>query len=381
MSLTDFSWYRGNLTWLPSRTIFLTRHGSHAYGTNLPDSDLDLKGIAIAPREYYLGFLKTFEQAEEKTEGTCSTCGKGRENTLCSSAFHVQPDAVIYDIRKFWKLAADCNPNIIEVLFTDRSDWILPTAFSADRAHMHWAAMKWGPIYENRHLFLSQNAGRTFSKYAIDQLKRLQTHRGWLLNPPKKKPERSDFGLSNTEPTIGKERLGVIEAEIRKDTDTLAGRGHTKDAIEDVDRIVVSQVAARLELDMRLIPVIIAERKYAAAARYYDSYQKWKTERNPRRAETEEKFGYDTKHAMHLVRLLRMAGEILGQGQVLVRRPDAEGLLEIRRGAWTYEELMEYATKAEAHLDQIFRRDSPLPKEPDRAKLDQLLVEIVSAAL
>jgi hypothetical protein len=30
----DFGWYRGELAWLPRRTIFLTGHGSHAYGTS-----------------------------------------------------------------------------------------------------------------------------------------------------------------------------------------------------------------------------------------------------------------------------------------------------------------------------------------------------------
>ncbi|AEZ66297.1 hypothetical protein phiTE_131 [Pectobacterium phage phiTE] len=36
--------------------------------------------------------------------------------------------------------------------------------------------------------------------------------------------------------------------------------------------------------------------------------------RNAARHELEEKFGYDTKHAMHLVRLLRMSQEILETG-------------------------------------------------------------------
>lgn len=30
-------------------TIFETRHGSHAYGTNLPTSDIDKKGICLIP--------------------------------------------------------------------------------------------------------------------------------------------------------------------------------------------------------------------------------------------------------------------------------------------------------------------------------------------
>jgi len=42
-------WYHGNFTWLNERLLYLTRHGSHAYGTNRIDSDLDLRGIFVAP--------------------------------------------------------------------------------------------------------------------------------------------------------------------------------------------------------------------------------------------------------------------------------------------------------------------------------------------
>jgi predicted nucleotidyltransferase len=59
--LADFSWYRGNLTWLPGRTIFLAKHGSHAYGTNITTSDLDIKGVAI-PRRW--GKLRFYEHTE-----------------------------------------------------------------------------------------------------------------------------------------------------------------------------------------------------------------------------------------------------------------------------------------------------------------------------
>jgi hypothetical protein len=48
------------------------------------------------------------------------------------------------------------------------------------------------------------------------------------------------------------------------------------------------------------------------------------------RTELVDKFGYDTKHAMHLVRLIRMAKEILIEGVVHVYRDDREELMDIR---------------------------------------------------
>ena len=53
IDLSKFS----SLPWLEAGTILLTKHGSHAYGTNLPTSDLDVKGVAVPPCEYFLGYL------------------------------------------------------------------------------------------------------------------------------------------------------------------------------------------------------------------------------------------------------------------------------------------------------------------------------------
>ena len=52
------------------------------------------------------------------------------------------------------------------------------------------------------------------------------------------------------------------------------------------------------------------------------------------RAGLERRFGYDTKHAMHL---LKMGAEILKSGQVHVYRPDGEWLMAVRDGLLTHE--------------------------------------------
>lgn len=338
--LADFDWYTGNLSWLKNRTIFLTKHGSTAYGTNLPTSDLDIKGVAVAPREYYLGFLHSFEQAESRGA----------------------MDSVVYDIRKFFKLAADCNPNIIELLFVDQSDWILATGY-------------WDDIYRHRDLFLSQKVQHTFSGYAVAQLKRINTHRSYLLNPPKKKPERADYGLKN-EPTLGKDQLGIISSQVRRLEDAVAGEGKNKAEVAEMEDDLVFQAVDKLNLTRDLIPIILAERRYGNACRNWDSYQKWQDERNPMRAELEAKFGYDTKHAMHLVRLLRMAIEILQDGKVLVKRPDAEELLAIRNGAWSYQQLIDFSNSAQFDIEVVVA-SSPLPKAPNRKRLDEILIRTI----
>src|SRR5690606_2889873 len=136
-----------------SRTILKVKHGSHCYGLNTPTSDLDIKGICIEPLPYHLGFAKNFEQFIQEAS-------KGHEH-----------DLVIYSFKKFAKLAADANPTVIEVLFTENEDILFCDSFGLE-------------IREFRQNFLSSKAKHTFMGFAHSQLKRIKTHRAWLRNPP-----------------------------------------------------------------------------------------------------------------------------------------------------------------------------------------------------
>jgi len=305
--------YRGNLRWLVENTIFCTVHGSHAYGTNIEGSDVDAKGVCIPPRKYFTGFKNKFEQAEQS-----------------------EPDMVIYDIRKFFELAGNCNPNIIEVLFTDPEHWVKVTPLGEK-------------LYNCRDLFLSMKAKHTFSGYAHAQLKRIKGHKEWLLNPPTHQPTREEFGLNDQQ---------KVSASVRGAFDKLAGDGH--------------------KFDKEIMRLLTTEKRYHAALTHWKQYHNWKNSRNEKRAATEAKFGYDTKHAMHLVRLMRMGEEILTTGKVVVKRPDAEELLSIRAGAWSYEKLVDYAENMDAKLTELYDAgQSPLQHKPDWTALDVLCRELV----
>lgn len=60
-------------TLLKDRTILLAKSGSRAYGMHRPDSDVDLQGIVIPPKEYFLGFANRIEQFGEQPTALC--CG------------------------------------------------------------------------------------------------------------------------------------------------------------------------------------------------------------------------------------------------------------------------------------------------------------------
>lgn len=307
---------------IQKRTIFYTRHGSHAYGLNVQTSDEDFKGICIKPKEFYFGVLNNFEQAEHmgsKSDGV---------------------DSVTYSLEKFARLALDCNPNIIEVLFVDDSDVLQCDEFGEELRH-------------RRYEFISKKAKFTFSGYAHAQLKRIKTHRSWLLNPPAKKPERTDYGLSELTKVSASE-LGAFEASVA--------------------------TGMEIELPKDILTLFSREKTYQSAKQHYDQYTNWVKTRNTARAELEAKFGYDTKHGMHLLRLMRMAKEIMSTGLVHVKRLDRDELLEVRYGKRTYDSLVEEAERLERECDELYVT-SDLRKEPDRKSLDKLIVSMTERYL
>jgi len=78
-----------------------------------------------------------------------------------------------------------------------------------------------------------------------------------------------------------------------------------------------------------------------------------------------------TKHAMDLVRLMRMGLEILQTGELHVRRPDAEELNAIRDGVLTYDELMETAMPLQSKMEAAAGSSRLLP-DVDYGRVDRL---------
>jgi hypothetical protein len=115
--------------------------------------------------------------------------------------------------------------------------------------------------------------------------------------------------------------------------------------------------------------------QYLQAKETHVNYWTWKNNRNDVRGDLEEKFGYDTKHAMHLIRLIRMSSEVMQTGQIIVKRPDAAELLAIRNGAWSYEEIIEYAERVDNHTKNVLYPKSKLPNKPDLKFAAQLLMD------
>jgi hypothetical protein len=116
---------------------------------------------------------------------------------------------------------------------------------------------------------------------------------------------------------------------------------------------------------------------YSSYCKEYKEYWAWVESRNEERYRNTLQHGknYDAKNMMHTLRLLDMAAEIATEGRVLVRRPNRDFLLRVRRGDFSYEELVQLAEEKIARMDDLYR-NSPLPEKPDFETVNRLLVEM-----
>jgi predicted nucleotidyltransferase len=81
--------------------------GSHAYGLNGPESDVDRMTVALAPSEDFFGFHPPVNRSGTRVQ-------------------HEPEDHVTHELGKFCSLALKCNPSILELLWLPEHEWVHP---------------------------------------------------------------------------------------------------------------------------------------------------------------------------------------------------------------------------------------------------------------
>jgi hypothetical protein len=371
---------------LERQTIFVTVAGSHGQGTARDGSDVDLRGVCVAPLQERLSLFTKFEQYEGPIPGDLAPrlLPRLEAHPTAARGLDVRAECVIFDVAKLVGLCATANPNALEILFADERDWVLDSA-------------AWRILHDERRRFLTKKVQQTFLGYAMAQLHKIETHRSWLLHPPAKKPAREAFGLPATG-TLGRDDQNRIEEAVAAEI-----RGYGIDDIEmpkaariavhermdaflrkalsvsdgDVEGRVRAVACRALGLPDDVVAALEGERRYRAAMKHWDAYQTWKSHRNRARAALELEHGYDTKHAMHLIRLMRMGLEVLERSELLVRRADAAELAAIRDGALSFDDLLATATRLREAMERA-ATTSTLPDDVDRVQVDRIALRLMT---
>ena len=149
--------------WLVSNLVFEGETGSVAYGCGVQKGDaggldLDLVGVAIAPKQmvfpHLAGHIPGFGTPPP-------TFNHWQQHHVADAERRAEVDATVYGLVRFFELARENNPNIVDVLFTPR------------RCIRHTTGV-WEHVREHRRRFIHKGCYHRFRDYAYSQLSKLR---------------------------------------------------------------------------------------------------------------------------------------------------------------------------------------------------------------
>ncbi len=332
--------------------VFECLSGSRAYGLDTPESDTDIKGVFILPKEDFYGLDYTAQINNETN------------------------DIVYYELRRFFELLSVNNPNILELLNTPEESVL----------YRH-------PVMEliDKDMFLSKLCCNTFGKFALSQIKKAQGLKKKIMNPvDRERKSAIDFCYVNyNNGSVPFNRFLEIKGWQEKDCGIAnINNMHNTYALyhstKNIYRGIVQSCNAS-DVSLSSIPkgenqvavLFFNKNGYSTYCKEYREYWDWIEKRNESRYQNNINHdkNYDSKNIMHTFRLLDMAIEIGQNSIVNVNRPNRDFLLDIKAGRFNYDELMDMANDKQIIMERAFR-SSNLPERPDINLVNKLLIEI-----
>lgn len=313
---------------LGKRVALLAYGGSHAYGTNIETSDVDMRGFFTHSKEEILG-LGQFEPFEQYVD----------ENT----------DTTIYSFNKFIKLLLNCNPNAIEILGCKPEHYAFKNQFGQI-------------LLDNRKLFLSQIAIKSFGEYANQQLRRFQN-------------ALAHDHLSQTEKEL--HVANVCKSSIKSFNDRYMDFDKNSMRLF-VCKSAKSKLESEIFIDLNLnkyplrdLRGIISE--FLEIIKNYDKLNN----RNKKKDNL-----HLNKHAMHLVRLYLECLDILKLGDIFTyRASDLPLLMDIRFGKFqkadeTFDSsFYDLINELQKELE-IAAQNTSLPLLPNYEMVSEIMMDI-----
>lgn len=306
--------------------ILLGLGGSHAYGTENENSDVDLRGIFLNSKEDILGLGEGYEQYDSN-----------------------ETDTVIYSFNKIVKLLSNCNPNVIELLGLKPEHYLYVSNIGYE-------------LLNNKEMFLSKKAAFTFGSYASSQLRRLDNKSARLIDQ-----EIHEQHILNS---------------IRNASYTFPEKyfNYPSDAINlYVDKAVSKDFTSEIFMDINLEHYPL--RDYAAMwdemKNIVNSYNKI-----GKRNKNAIDHGKLAKHMCHLIRLYIMALDILEKEEIVTYREKEHNLLmDIRSGKYLdddqqptkeFTELVDYYEKRLEYA----KEHTCLPEHPDYDQIRSFVISV-----
>lgn len=336
--------------------------GSQAYGLSTPESDLDIRGVYIAPLEQLFGFGRYQAQVQDEAH-----------------------NIVYYELGRFIELLSKNNPTVMELLATPQDCLRIQ--------HPLMQALK-------PDLFLSKLCRDTFGQYALAQIRKARGLNKKISNPLEVKRKTVldccfvtvngqsralKKWLNNT--GLDQRYCGLVNIDHMPHLFALYHDAAGQAAAQPLKGFagIVRDEESSNDICLSSVPPnepVIAYLSfnrdlYKKTCKDYKAYWDWVSTRNEARFQAAQSHGknYDAKNMMHTFRLLTMAEEIAFHKEIRVRRPDREQLLRIRSGACDYDALLAEAEAKLAGIEALYER-SGLPERPDPEAAQALLVNL-----
>lgn len=315
---------------LGNRIMFLTLGGSHAYGTDVATSDIDIRGVAMNNASEIVG-LSNFEQF-----------------------INTETDTTVYAFNKLIHLLLNCNPNTIEMLGCKPEHYIYMTDTGRE-------------FIANRKMFLSKRALHSFGGYANQQLNRLENALARDRLEQAKKEEHIHRSMENAVRSFESRYTNFEAGSIKLFTDVSQREGMDAEIFADIH--LEHFPARQFNSMMNDIHNVLG------------MYEKL-NHRNHKKDDA-----HLNKHAMHLVRLYLMCIDILEKEEILTyRENDIDLLMDIRNGYYmnpdgTYcPEFFEMIDDLKKRLDYA-KENTSLPAHPNMKEVESFVMSVNRRAL
>lgn len=365
---------------LGDNIMLLAFGGSHAYGTNGPSSDIDIRGIT-APRRKDILDTDLFDRPSD------------RRNIMGPRGFEQyndpDTDTIVYSLDKMVRLLCRCNPNTIEILGCRPQDY----AMVSESGKL---------LLENSDAFLSKLAYSSFSGYARQQLFRLKNA---LARDSLSKAERSVHMIDTVErmyrhleevySTFDRDSVKFYLTDLDGNRLAVAGSAVTLGDVEFVyaGDMYKKTIAAGREIDpdkveiradISMEGIILDDLKgvYGEVSSVIRDYNSHKGHRNHKKDAA-----HLNKHAMHLIRLYLMSEDILKDHRIVTyRKKEHDMLMAIRNGAYmkpdgTYsKEFFRIVDDREKELRKLYD-ETTLPSVPDEKRIRSIVMDIKESVL
>lgn len=368
---------------LSSNIMLMTFGGSHAYGLNGPNSDIDVRGIILPTKRDLFG-PTFFIDDEDKDNKNLIYGAHGFEQYLDKAT-----DTTLYSLDKILGLLYKCNPNTIEIL-------------GCKPEHYAIVSKEGQMLLDNAELFLSKNAYNTFAGYARGQFQRLKN----ALNSDRSnnfvqqinlidRINRMQSHLEEAFPSYNRNMIALYLTDLSGNNITWNGENLRLDAVSafcyDFDEtwsletsdgtpIDASDVKISMSLFMDGIDFEDFKGVYNEISAVIKDFNNHIGHRNNKKDDY-----HLNKHAMHLVRLYLMCFDILEKREInTFREREIDFLMSIKNGIYMLSngkydpKFFDIIDNYDKKLARVFER-STLPNLPDKKKVTKLMMDIMES--